>query len=43
MWSVAANSSMDGAEALRAVLGGVTVAEVAEREAEAATAPMYYI
>jgi Rrf2 family protein len=32
----------EAAEALRAVLGGVTVAELAEREAEA-TAPMYYI
>ncbi|MBA3422252.1 MAG: Rrf2 family transcriptional regulator [Thermoleophilaceae bacterium] len=29
--------------ALRSVLAGVTVAEVAEREAEAAEAPMYYI
>ncbi len=29
--------------ALRSVLGKVTVAEVAEREAEAAAGPMYYI
>ena len=33
----------EAAEALRAVLGGVTIAEVAEREAEASAAPMYYI
>jgi Rrf2 family transcriptional regulator, cysteine metabolism repressor len=33
----------DAAAALRGVLGGVTIAELAEREAEAATAPMYYI
>jgi len=32
----------EGAEALREVLAGATVAEVAEREAQAA-APMYYI
>lgn len=33
----------DATEALRSVLASVTVAEVAEREAEAAEAPMYYI
>ena len=33
----------EAAEALREVLSGVTVAQVAEREAAAATAPMYYI
>ena len=30
-------------EAVRGVLGGVTIADVARREAEAAAAPMYYI
>jgi Rrf2 family protein len=33
----------EATEALRGVLGGITVAEVAEREAAAATAPMYHI
>ncbi len=33
----------EATDALRSVLGGVTVAEVAEREVEAAAAPMYYI
>jgi Rrf2 family cysteine metabolism transcriptional repressor len=33
----------DAVEALRSVLGEVTVAELAEREADAAAAPMYYI
>jgi Rrf2 family transcriptional regulator, cysteine metabolism repressor len=33
----------EATDALRSVLGGVTIAEVAEREAEAAAAPMYYI
>ena len=33
----------EATDALRSVLGGVTVAEVAEREAEDAAAPMYYI
>jgi Rrf2 family protein len=33
----------EATEALRGVLGAITIAEVAEREAEAATAPMYYI
>ena len=33
----------EATDALRSVLGGVTVAEVAEREAEDAVAPMYYI
>ena len=33
----------EAADALRSVLRGVTVAEVAEREAEDAAAPMYYI
>ena len=33
----------EAADALRSVLGGVTVAEVAERESEDAAAPMYYI
>jgi Rrf2 family protein len=33
---------MEAVEALRSVLAGLTIAEVAEREAEAA-APMYYI
>ena len=30
-------------EAVRGVLGGTTIADVAEREAQAAAAPMYYI
>ena len=30
-------------EAVKGVLGGSTIAEVAEREAQAAGAPMYYI
>jgi Rrf2 family transcriptional regulator, cysteine metabolism repressor len=33
----------EAVEALRSVLGGVTIAEVAEREAEATAKPMYYI
>lgn len=33
----------EAAEALRSVLASVTIAEVAEREAEASAAPMYYI
>lgn len=33
----------EAAEAVRSVLGAITIAEVAEREAEAAAAPMYYI
>ena len=33
----------EATDALRGVLGAITVAEVAEREAAAATAPMYYI
>ncbi|CAA9495696.1 MAG: hypothetical protein AVDCRST_MAG17-1082 [uncultured Solirubrobacterales bacterium] len=33
----------EATEALRGVLGEITVAEVAEREAAAATAPMYHI
>ncbi len=33
----------EAAEALRSVLAGVTIAEVAERESEASAAPMYYI
>ena len=33
----------EATEALRGVLGAITVAEVAEREAAAATAPMYHI
>lgn len=33
----------DTVEAVRGVLGGTTIAEVAEREAQAAGAPMYYI
>jgi Rrf2 family transcriptional regulator, cysteine metabolism repressor len=33
----------EAVEALRSVLGEVTVAELAEREAEAVAAPMYYI
>jgi Rrf2 family cysteine metabolism transcriptional repressor len=34
---------VEAAEALRGVLGGVTIADVARREAEAAGTPMYYI
>jgi hypothetical protein len=30
-------------DAVRGVLGGATIADVAEREAQAAGAPMYYI
>ena len=30
-------------DAVKAVLGGSTIAEVAERESQAAGAPMYYI
>lgn len=33
----------EAAEAVRSVLGRTTIAEVAEREAQAAGAPMYYI
>ncbi len=33
----------EATEALRGVLGAITIAEVAEREAEATTTPMYYI
>ena len=33
----------DAADAARAVLGGTTVRDLAEREAEQAAAPMYYI
>jgi Rrf2 family transcriptional regulator, cysteine metabolism repressor len=33
----------EAVEALRSVLAGMTIAEVAEREAEAAAKPMYYI
>jgi Rrf2 family transcriptional regulator, cysteine metabolism repressor len=33
----------DAVEAVRGVLGGTTIAEVAEREAQAGGAPMYYI
>jgi Rrf2 family transcriptional regulator, cysteine metabolism repressor len=33
----------DAVEAVRSVLGGSTIAEVAEREAQASGAPMYYI
>jgi Rrf2 family transcriptional regulator, cysteine metabolism repressor len=33
----------DAVEAVKSVLGGSTIAEVAEREAQAAGAPMYYI
>jgi Rrf2 family cysteine metabolism transcriptional repressor len=33
----------DAVDAVKSVLGGSTIAEVAEREAEAAGAPMYYI
>jgi len=40
---VAGSVWAEAAEALRGVLAGVTIAQVAEREAEAATAPMYYI
>ena len=41
----AANGAVwtDAIEAVRGVLGGSTIAEVAEREAQAAGAPMYYI
>ena len=41
----AANGAVwtDAVEAVKAVLGGSTIAEVAEREAQAAGAPMYYI
>ena len=41
----AANGAVwtDAIEAVRAVLGGSTIAEVAEREAQASGAPMYYI
>jgi Rrf2 family transcriptional regulator, cysteine metabolism repressor len=33
----------DAVEAVRGVLGGTTIAELAEREAQAGGAPMYYI
>ncbi len=33
----------DTVDAVRAVLGGATIADLAEREAQAAGAPMYYI
>jgi Rrf2 family transcriptional regulator, cysteine metabolism repressor len=33
----------DVADAVRGVLGGSTIADLAEREADAAAAPMYYI
>jgi Rrf2 family cysteine metabolism transcriptional repressor len=33
----------EAVEAVRGVLGGTTIAEVAEREAQAGGAPMYYI
>lgn len=33
----------DAVEAVKAVLGATTIAEVAEREAQSAAAPMYYI
>ena len=33
----------DAVGAVRGVLGGATIADVAEREAQAASAPMYYI
>jgi Rrf2 family protein len=33
----------DAVEAVKSVLGGSTIADVAEREAQAAGAPMYYI
>jgi Rrf2 family transcriptional regulator, cysteine metabolism repressor len=33
----------EAVEAVRSVLGGSTIAEVAEREAQASGAPMYYI
>ena len=42
----AASSSpvwMEAIEAVKGVLAGTTIAEVAEREAQAAGAPMYYI
>lgn len=41
----AANGAVwtDAVGAVKAVLGGSTIAEVAEREAQAAGAPMYYI
>jgi Rrf2 family transcriptional regulator, cysteine metabolism repressor len=41
----AANGAIwtDAVDAVKQVLGGTTIAEVAEREAQAATAPMYYI
>ena len=34
---------IDAVEAVRAVLGGSTIADVAEKEARAAGAAMYYI
>jgi Rrf2 family cysteine metabolism transcriptional repressor len=34
---------MDAIDAVKSVLGGSTIAEVAEREAQASGAPMYYI
>lgn len=33
----------DAVDAVKQVLGGATIAEVAEREAQAASTPMYYI
>ena len=33
----------DAVEAVKGVLGGATIAELAEREAQAAGTPMYYI
>jgi Rrf2 family protein len=41
----AANGAVwtDAVEAVKTVLGGSTIADVAEREAQAAGAPMYYI
>jgi Rrf2 family protein len=33
----------DAVDAVKSVLGGTTIAEVAEREAQASGAPMYYI
>jgi Rrf2 family protein len=33
----------DAVDAVKGVLGGLTIADVAEREAQAAGAPMYYI
>jgi hypothetical protein len=33
----------DAVDAVKGVLGGSTIADVAEREAQAARAPMYYI